>query len=73
MPSVQAMYAEMQQILHDDGGIIVLMFNNFVSGHSKQSPMAISTPTSTMTAATFSSAGGSPNARRVSLSQKQRF
>lgn len=31
-----AMYAEMQQILHDDGGIIVLMFNNFVSAHSKK-------------------------------------
>jgi len=29
-----AMYAEMQQILHDDGGIIVLMFNNFTSAHS---------------------------------------
>jgi peptide/nickel transport system substrate-binding protein len=29
-----AMYAEMQQILHDDGGIVVLMFNNFVSAHS---------------------------------------
>jgi peptide/nickel transport system substrate-binding protein len=31
----QAMYAEMQQILHDDGGIIVLMFNNYVSAHAK--------------------------------------
>jgi len=31
----QAMYAEMQQILHDDGGVIVLMFNNYVSAHSK--------------------------------------
>ncbi len=30
------MYAEMQQILHDDGGIIVLMFNDFVSAHSKK-------------------------------------
>ena len=29
------MYAEMQQILHDDGGIIVLMFNSFVSAYSK--------------------------------------
>jgi peptide/nickel transport system substrate-binding protein len=29
------MYAEMQQILHDDGGIVVLMFNNYVSAHSK--------------------------------------
>lgn len=31
----QAMYAEMQQILHDDGGVIVLMFNNYVSAFSK--------------------------------------
>ena len=31
----QAMYAEMQQIVHDDGGVIVLMFNNFVGAHSK--------------------------------------
>lgn len=29
-----AMYAEMQQVLHDDGGIVVLMFNNYLSGHS---------------------------------------
>ncbi len=28
------MYAEMQQILHDDGGIHVLMFNNYVSAHT---------------------------------------
>ena len=28
------MYAEMQQILHDDGGIQVLMFNNYVSAHT---------------------------------------
>lgn len=28
------MYAEMQQILHDDGGLVTLMFNNFVSAHS---------------------------------------
>jgi hypothetical protein len=26
--------AEMQQILHDDGGIIVLMFNNYGSAHT---------------------------------------
>lgn len=32
----QALYAQMQQILHDDGGVIVLMFNNFVDAHSKQ-------------------------------------
>jgi peptide/nickel transport system substrate-binding protein len=31
----QAMYAEAQQILHDDGGVVVLMFNNFVSANSK--------------------------------------
>ena len=31
-----AMYAEMQQIQHDDGGSIVLVFNNFVSAKSKK-------------------------------------
>jgi peptide/nickel transport system substrate-binding protein len=31
-----AMYAEMQQILHDDGGIVVLMFNNYVSAVSRK-------------------------------------
>ena len=31
-----AMYAEMQNILHDDGGILVLMFNSFVSARSKK-------------------------------------
>jgi peptide/nickel transport system substrate-binding protein len=30
-----AIYAEMQQLVHDDGGMIVLMFSNFVSAHSK--------------------------------------
>jgi peptide/nickel transport system substrate-binding protein len=30
------MYAEMQQLLHDDGGQIVLMFNNYVTAHSKK-------------------------------------
>ena len=30
------MYSEMQQLLHDDGGICVLMFNNFVTAHSKK-------------------------------------
>ena len=30
-----AMYAEMQQILHDDGGILVLVFNNYVTGNAK--------------------------------------
>jgi peptide/nickel transport system substrate-binding protein len=29
-----AMYAEMQQILHDDGGILVLVFNNYVTGNA---------------------------------------
>ncbi|PSM15815.1 peptide ABC transporter substrate-binding protein [Nitratireductor sp. StC3] len=28
------MYAEIQQILHDEGGANVLMFNDYVSGHS---------------------------------------
>lgn len=30
------MYAEMQTIQQDDGGNIVIMFNNYVSAHSKQ-------------------------------------
>ncbi len=30
------MYAEMQQLLHDDGGLIVMMFNNYVSAYSKE-------------------------------------
>ena len=30
-----AMYAEAQQLLHDDGGEIVFAFNRFVSAHSK--------------------------------------
>ena len=30
-----AMYAEMQQIVHDDGGALVLMFNTFVDAHVK--------------------------------------
>jgi peptide/nickel transport system substrate-binding protein len=29
------MYAEMQQLVHDDGGLINIVFNNFVSAHSK--------------------------------------
>lgn len=29
-----AMYAEMQQLVHDDGGAQVLVFNNYVSAHS---------------------------------------
>jgi len=28
------MYTEMQQIVHDDGGAVVLMFNDFVAAHS---------------------------------------
>jgi peptide/nickel transport system substrate-binding protein len=31
-----AQYAEAQQLLHDDGGIIVLMFANWVSANSKR-------------------------------------
>jgi len=31
-----AMYAEMQQLVHDDGGTIVMVFNNFVDAHSKK-------------------------------------
>lgn len=30
----QAMYAECQQLIHDDGGVVVLMFNNFVDANS---------------------------------------
>jgi len=29
-----AMYAEMQQLVHDDGGAIVLVFNNYVTAHT---------------------------------------
>ncbi len=32
----QAMYAEMQQIVHDDGGSINFAFNNYVTAHSKR-------------------------------------
>jgi peptide/nickel transport system substrate-binding protein len=31
-----AIYAEMQQIVHDDGGVIVLVFNNFITANSKR-------------------------------------
>jgi peptide/nickel transport system substrate-binding protein len=31
-----AIYAEMQQLVHDDGGVIVLVFNNFVTANSKK-------------------------------------
>ena len=30
------MYAEMQQLVHDDGGVIVLVFNNYVEAASKK-------------------------------------
>lgn len=30
-----ALYAEMQQLVHDDGGAIVLLFVNYVSAHAK--------------------------------------
>lgn len=29
------MYAEAQQILHDDGGLITLLFNSYVSAHAE--------------------------------------
>ena len=28
------MYAECQQLVHDDGGVIVIIFTTYVSGHS---------------------------------------
>lgn len=31
-----AMYAEMQQLVHDDGGVIVLVFNNYVDAYSNE-------------------------------------
>ncbi|MGE0238212.1 MAG: ABC transporter substrate-binding protein [Parvibaculaceae bacterium] len=31
-----AIYAEMQQLVHDDGGVVVLSFNNFVTAHLKR-------------------------------------
>jgi len=30
-----AMYAEMQQILHDDGGLVNMLFNSYVEAHAK--------------------------------------
>jgi peptide/nickel transport system substrate-binding protein len=30
------MYAEMQQLVHDDGGVVVVVFNNYVEAHSKK-------------------------------------
>jgi peptide/nickel transport system substrate-binding protein len=30
------MYAEIQQLIHDDGGVIVLVFNNYVEAASKK-------------------------------------
>jgi peptide/nickel transport system substrate-binding protein len=32
----KGMYAEMQQLIHDDGGVIVLVFNNYVEAASKK-------------------------------------
>lgn len=32
----KGMYAEMQQLVHDDGGVIVLVFNNYVDAASKK-------------------------------------
>jgi peptide/nickel transport system substrate-binding protein len=31
-----AMYAEMQQLLHTDGGALIVMFNSYVNAHSKK-------------------------------------
>jgi peptide/nickel transport system substrate-binding protein len=31
-----AMYAECQQLLHDDGGVICLLFNTYVMAHNKK-------------------------------------
>ena len=31
-----AMYAEMQQILHDDGGLINLVFNTYIEAYSNK-------------------------------------
>jgi peptide/nickel transport system substrate-binding protein len=30
------MYAEMQQLVHEDGGVIVIVFNNYVDAHTKK-------------------------------------
>ncbi len=30
------MYAEIQQLVHDDGGVVVVVFNNYVEAHSKK-------------------------------------
>jgi len=30
------MYSEMQELLHNDGGIMVLMFNSYVSAYSNK-------------------------------------
>ncbi len=35
-PKRAAMYAEMQQLIHDNGGVIVLDFVNYVDAHSKK-------------------------------------
>jgi peptide/nickel transport system substrate-binding protein len=31
-----AMYSEMQQLIHDDGGVIVIVFNNYVDANAKK-------------------------------------
>jgi peptide/nickel transport system substrate-binding protein len=33
-PKRAAMYAEMQQLLHDDGGLVNLVFNSYVDAHA---------------------------------------
>src|SRR4029079_18216786 len=30
------MYTEMQQLVHEDGGVIVIVFNNYVDAHTKK-------------------------------------
>jgi peptide/nickel transport system substrate-binding protein len=38
------MYAEMQQLLHDNGGTIVLVFNNYVEAQSSKLAHGVITP-----------------------------
>ena len=42
------MYAEMQQFVHDDGGLINLVFNTFVDATCKQLAHGELPPTGTM-------------------------
>ena len=53
------MYAECQQLLHDDGGLINLIFTTYVTAHgTKVSPMDRSCPTTTWTVCESRSGGG---------------